>query len=113
MAPRLRLGAVLLLAVTPGACTVLDPLSGLTPPSGDDAGGDAVAADVNGDAPDVGTSDASKPPTESGADAPRDGTSGDSSTMDVVGKDTTYPPSIAGGGGARQPESSSRLAQTY
>ncbi|HTQ45946.1 MAG TPA: LamG domain-containing protein [Polyangiaceae bacterium] len=97
MAPRLRLGAVLVLAVTPSACTLLDPLSGLVPPVGDDGGGDAVAADANGDAPDVGTSDTWTPPTESGSDAPHDATTdsqSDSSTMDVVVKDTTPPSDV-------------------
>ena len=91
MAPRLRLGAVLLLAVTPSSCTLLDPLSGLVPPIGDDGGGDVVAADANGD---VGTSDTWMPPTESGADGPRDATTDtqhDASTMDVVEQDTKPP----------------------
>jgi len=95
MAPRLRLGAVLILAVTPSACTLLDGLDGLARPGGDDAGGDAEGADVNGDTPDVGTSETGKPPTESGADAPHDGTTGgppDSTMMDVLEKDTTSPP---------------------
>jgi len=96
MAPRLRLGAVFLLAVTPSACTVLDPLSGLTPAGGDDGGGDVVT----GDAPDVGTSDAGRPPTDSGADGPSDATTDtqhDASTMDVVEQDTKPPPDAQDG----------------
>jgi hypothetical protein len=54
MAPRLRLGAVVVLAVTPSACTLLDGLSGLERSGGDDADGEVVGADVNEEAPDVG-----------------------------------------------------------
>jgi hypothetical protein len=89
MALRLRLGTVLILAVTPSACTLLDGLGGLESSGGEDAGGDVVGADVSGDGLDVGTSDTWMPPVESGADAPHP----ESSTMDVV-HDTTPPADV-------------------
>jgi hypothetical protein len=95
MAQASRLGTVLLLALTPSACTVLDGLSGLTG-GGDDASGDVVAPDAPADTPDVGTTDTSQPGPESGADAPRDvgrETQPESSTVDVT-QDTTPPPDV-------------------
>src|SRR5579883_810835 len=96
MAPRPRLGAVLLLAVTPSACTLLDGLGGLTSTGGDDAGGDGAAADAPAGTGDVGTTDTGNPGPESGGDAPRDVGSdspADSTTMDVE-QDTTPPPDV-------------------
>ena len=103
MAARLRLGTVVLLALTPSACTLLDGLGGLTGAGGDDASGDVVGADApdeTADAPgsggDVGTTDTGKPGPESGADAARDvgrETEADSTTMDVV-QDVTSPPDV-------------------
>jgi hypothetical protein len=91
MAPRLRLGTVVLLAVAPSACTLIDGLGGLTGGGGDDASGDVGGGgDVNGDGPEAGTSDMWTPPTESGADARHP----ESSTTDVVGRDTTPPPDV-------------------
>lgn len=87
MAHASRLGTVVLLALTPSACTLLDGLGGLSGAGGDDAGGDVDEPDVSGDAPEGGTTDSGKPPTESGADAPRDVGSEsqpESSTMDVT-----------------------------
>lgn len=100
MAPASRLGTVVLLALTPSACTLLDGLSGLTGAGGDDASGDVVGADApdeTADAPgqdaDGATTDTGKPGPESGADARRDvggDAPADTTTMDVV-QDTTPP----------------------
>lgn len=96
MAQASRLGLVLLLALTPSACTVLDGVDGLTGGSTDDAGGDVVETDANEDSPDVGTMDTSMPPAESGADAPRDvggETPAEGSTVDAA-QDGTSPPDV-------------------
>ncbi len=78
MAHASRLGTVVLLALTPSACTLLDGLGGLAGVGGDD---------VSGDAPDGGTTDSAKPPIDSSADAPRDAggeSQRESSTVDVT-----------------------------
>jgi hypothetical protein len=103
MALRPRLATVLLLALTPSACTVLDGLSGLTGAGGDDGGAGGAGDDVSPidgpeDALDMGAGDARDAgnPLESGADAPRDvarETQPESSTMDVT-QDTTPPPDV-------------------
>ncbi len=93
MAQASRLGTVLLLALTPSACTLLDGLSGLTGAGGDDAGSDVAEIDAPVDASEVGPTDTGKPPVESGADAPRDvghDAPPDRTTMDVA-QDTTPP----------------------
>lgn len=87
MAAPLRTGTLLLLALTPSACTLLDGLGGLAGAGGDDAGGDVIGADAPGSDADVGTGDTGNPGPESGADAPRDvggDTQRESSTMDVA-----------------------------
>ncbi|HEX8794230.1 MAG TPA: LamG domain-containing protein [Polyangiaceae bacterium] len=96
MAQPARLATVVLLALTPSACSLLDGLGGLTGGGGDDAGGDVVEPEVPVDALGADTMDTQAPPMESGADAPRDSgreTQPDTSTMDVA-QDTTPPQDV-------------------
>lgn len=99
MAHASRLGTVLLLALTPSACTLLDGLDGLAGSGGDDASGDVVGPDARGetgDAPaeraDVAGGDGSMPGPESGADVARE-TQPESSTADVT-QDTAPPQDV-------------------
>lgn len=88
MAPRLRLGTILVLAVTPSACSLIGGLDGLTGGGGNDASAE-VSVDAPSEGADVGTTDGSNPVPESGADATSEAQP-DSSAADVV-QDVTAP----------------------